>query len=177
MGVEDKAVTNGTYNPSFTMALANSNGSQVITLFTKDSATFQQESDHDDGVAGASTSDAFSYNVNVVAGQFLIDEYEWVNSPTITITSKTDSLGNSWLCDAPLSFGSSSAQDCHSFATFSGADTVTTNFSSTGASFIGMAHAAFTGYTAIDKNQTAIGVSSTPSSGNVTTVHAQLLDR
>jgi hypothetical protein len=168
----DQVVANGTFPAIFTVSPASGAAIITLTLFQKDSAQFQQESDHDDGVAGQATPDLFAYNIPVVAGQFLIDIYVWVNTPTINMTSKTDSLGNTWNCDPQLIIsGGATSIECHSFASFSGSDTVTTNFSGSGASFIGMVHAAFQGVNAIDQNAQQVGSSSTWNSQSVTTTH------
>jgi hypothetical protein len=177
LGLEDQIVSNGTYTEDFPLGTANEWVAGIAIFFQTDTAQFVQGSDHDDGIAAPAPSDTYAYNVNVVSGQFLIDLYVWVNTPTISQTSKTDSLGNSWTCEAALlmSDGATSSQLCHSFATHSGADTVTATFSGSGASYIGMAHAAFTGVNAIDQDSQQTGTSTAPQSQSATTGQANEL--
>ena len=52
--------------------------------------------------------------------------------------------------------GATSSQLCHSFATHSGADTVTATFSGSGASWIGMAHVGIYSVNAIDQDSRAV---------------------
>ncbi len=177
IGLEDQIVSNGTYTEDFLLGTANQWVSGIAIFYQTDAAQFVQGSDHDDGVAAPVASDTYAYNVNVVSGQFLIDLYVWVNTPTITQTAKTDSLGNSWTCETALLMadGATSSQLCHSFATHSGPDTVTATFSGTGASWIGMSHAAFTGVNTVDQDAQQTGTSAAPQSQSVTTGHANEL--
>jgi hypothetical protein len=175
--VEDRDSPNGTYNGTMTCNSTCNWAVTTLVMYNTDSAQFRQESDHDDGVTGAVASDAFAYNVNVSSGDFLASWYVWVNNPEITISSVTSALGNTITCDSAslMADSATTAQFCHGFVTTPGAETLTTNFTSTGASFIGMGHAEFKNVTTIDQDSVTTGTSTTPTTPTVTTGQTELV--
>jgi hypothetical protein len=173
LGLEDQIVSNGTYTVDFLLGTGNNWLAGTACFYETGTAQFVQGQDHDDGVTAQATPDTEAYNVNVTSGDFLYSVYVWVNTPIINQNVPTDTLGNTWVCKAQLQMpppsGATTGMFCYSFATHSGADTVSTSFSGSGASFIGMAHGEVSGVNMIDQYAQQTGVSTNAVSPSVVT--------
>lgn len=177
LGIQDKNVTSATAVSDFTLGSSTGWGSGLAVFYQATDVYMIQNLDHNDGVAGGSTTDVITFARPVTSNSLLFLNYVWVNNPTITITGVADNKGNTWTSTAQQNLGGlgTSTQAWYAANVASGSTTVTVSFSSTGASFIGMEAAEFAHVNTLDQFSITTGNNTAPTTPSVTTTHTDEL--
>ena len=180
IGVADQNVANGSYAGQFTMGSSAAWCIGTTTFYQTDSTAFVQEADHNDGQSSTSTTDTFSFNMPNTGGNTLFLNYVWLGqTANVTITSITDTAGNTgWTLLPRQTINSSTtapyptyAQAAYCLNCKSGANTVTVNFSGSGAAYTGASISEWLASAAasFDTYAQQVITSASPSSPSITT--------
>ena len=129
---------------------------------------FVQETDFQWTNTTGAASKSIVFTSNVGSGDLLFCTVGWETASDATISSVTDTIGNTYN-SLPLTANSPhEVQAFYAFSSGSGADAFTANFSGSGGTWVGMSCGEWSGPTAIDVHTEAIGNSTTPNSGSIT---------
>lgn len=165
-GIEDQQVT-ASANASMTISLSGNWNEGVVTLYHIDNLITRQEIDHNDGVAAASTTDAMSTHVPVVAGHMLTDVSVWVSS--VNTNTPTDTFGSIFTCRPQQAQTGEFGSMCYAVAAGNGIDTITRTWTGAGATFIGRSISELNVGPLDVANETGQGGAGAPTSPTVTT--------
>ena len=137
----------------------------VGTLSASPNAFVQKNDAYFGNSAGAAT-ESLAFSSNVTVGNLIFVEVGWEVSDG-TISSITDSIGNTYTALPSIVNGGNQSKAFYAFSTASGADTIAVKFTNTG-SYVGMLLAEYSGVTQIDTHNEGIGNSNAIASPAIT---------
>jgi hypothetical protein len=133
-------------------------------------ASFVQVKDNYFANGTAATSEALAYTSQPTIGNMLFVVIGWEHGASITVTSVTDTLTNTYVSLPQATGGNHALQAFYAISNKStGANTVTANFSGVGATFVQLTIAEYSGISSIDQHGENGGASSPQVSPTITT--------